>query len=451
VTLAAGAYPAFVLSGVRPVSAIATGQGRLGSPVFATLLVGVQFGVASFLLIALTVITAQNAEMRRNALSAIEDPLVVIDNNTAQTQVSAETLRERLEAVPQVRGVTEISSAPWESLMMTMLRSSQDPGSAQRSAITRQVGFDFFAVFEVPLVAGRVFDRDHAEDTRPPVVPRAGLQVGGGAAPGAPPASGPTAQSADALEPRNVVVDRALVEALGLGTPEEAVDALIYPPAPSAINPSPRPPWRIVGVVEDRSFSFFKTPANVAGTMYTVGSNLGYSVARIAADDIEGALSRVDGEWRQLAPNVAISRRFLDEIFEGAYAQYVRTTKLFGTLAVMAFAICVAGLFGMATFVAGRRKREIGVRKTLGASTQRMVALLLASFALPVLVANVVAWPAGYLAARAYLNQFAESIEITAWPFVFSVAVTVAIACLAVAGQTLRAARTTPAQVLRHE
>jgi putative ABC transport system permease protein len=93
VTLAAGAYPAFVLSRVRPVSAIAVTQARLGSQLFSTLLVGTQFAVASFLLIALTVISMQNAETRRLALGALEDPLVVIQNPPQQTQVSSATLR----------------------------------------------------------------------------------------------------------------------------------------------------------------------------------------------------------------------------------------------------------------------------------------------------------------------------------------------------------------------
>ena len=180
-------------------------------------------------------------------------------------------------------------------------------------------------------------------------------------------------------------------------------------------------------------------------------SDLELTVARVAAADIDGALERIDAAWRELAPGVAISRRFLDEIFERAYAQYARINQLFGTLAVMAFAICVAGLFGMAIFVAGRRRHEIGVRKTLGGSTTQMIRLLLVGFSRPVLAANLIAWPAGYFAARAYLNQFSESIDLTPWPFVLSVLITVAIAWLAVVGQTLRAARTTPAEVLRHE
>jgi putative ABC transport system permease protein len=241
------------------------------------------------------------------------------------------------------------------------------------------------------------------------------------------------------------------VTALGLGSPQEAVDKLIHRSAPPIPGARPPPPLRIIGVVEDRSFSFFKVPADTAGAIYSMQADLGFTVARVAASDIDGALDGIDAAWRELAPDVAISRRFLDEIFERAYSQYVRVNQLFGVLAVMAFAICIAGLFGMATFVAGRRRQEIGVRKTLGGSTAQMIALLIAGFSIPVLVANLIAWPAGYFAARAYLNQFSQSIELTIWPFVASVAITLAIAWLAVGGQTLRAARSAPAEVLRHE
>ena len=272
------------------------------------------------------------------------------------------------------------------------------------------------------------------------------------------PAPAPTAeQGTDDPPPRNIVVDRSFVAGMGFGTPEEAIDKLVYSPAPPIPGARPQPPMRIIGVVEDRSFSFFKTPNPTVGAIYSMIGPVGpitpsvLTVVRIKAADIGAALEGIDAAWNDLAPNVAISRRFLDDIFASAYARFTRITQLFATLAVTAFAICIAGLFGMATFVAGRQRREIGVRKTLGGSTRQMIALLLAGFSRPVLIANLVAWPAGYLAALAYLNQFPQAIDMTLWPFVMSVVITVAIAWLAVAGQTLRAARTRPAEVLRHE
>jgi putative ABC transport system permease protein len=426
VTLAAGAYPAAVLSRVRPMSALAVGRARRGSPLFSTLLVGVQFGVASFLLIALTVISMQNADMRRTALAAIHDPLVLLANPVQQTKVSPTTLRERLGKVPQVSGVTELWFDPWETEPVIEFASSDDPTSPQLAATLRFVGFDFFDVFGVPLVAGRVFDRDHADDD-----------------PSASPPSEPP--------PTNIVVDRTFVAAFGLGTPEEAVGKLIYRPRPAqARSGAPPSALRVIGVVEDRSFSFFKTPTH-NGSMYRIRGGLELTVARVTAADLETGLRGIDAAWRELAPNVAVSRRFLDDAFETAYAQYLRINRLLAVLAVMAFGICVAGLFGMAIFVAGRRRREIGVRKTLGASTARMVALLLVGFATPVMIANLIAWPAAYVAARIYLNQFSQAIPLTPWPFVLSVAITLTIACVAVLGQTLRAARTTPAEVLRQD
>ncbi|HET8696934.1 MAG TPA: FtsX-like permease family protein, partial [Gammaproteobacteria bacterium] len=452
VTLAAGAYPAFALSRVRPVTALATGQARLGSPLLSTLLVGGQFAIASFLLITVTVIALQNAEMRRTALRAIPDPLLIIENATRTTNVSMATLRERLEALPQVRGVTEVQSTPWESLMMTTVTDTPNPQGPGKTVVTRPVGFDFFDVFDVPLVAGRVFDREHGEDLPPPPPPQAGAAPGGAApAPGsAPPAPGGQSAAAEPPQPLNIVVDTAFVDGLGL-TPEEAIDKILYRPAPPIPGAPPARPLRIVGVVQERSFSFFKAPVQTAGAMYTMTNEVGFAVARFRAVDVDAALRGIDAAWKELAPNVAIRRRFLDDVFESSYAQYVRVSRLFATLAVTAFAICIAGLFGMATFVAGRRRREIGVRKTLGGSTTQMIRLLLGSFSRPVLIANVLAWPAAYFAAHAYLNQFGQSIALTLWPFVASVGITAAIACLAVAGQTLRAARTTPAEVLRHE
>jgi putative ABC transport system permease protein len=427
VTFAAGAYPAFAVSRVRPMSAIAVVQARLGSALFSTLLVGAQFAVGSFLLIALAVISMQNSHMRRDALSAIEDPLVLIENPARQTHVAPDTLRERLAGLSQVRGVTELRFAPWESYQLMNAMRAPDPASPRRGAMLRQVGFDFFDVFSIRVVAGRVFDRKHAEDS---------------------PAA--TSQSTtEAPTPKSIVIDRAFAASLGFATPSDAVDQLLYRPTPPSAQ-APLPPVRIIGVVEDRSFGFFRTPNNASGAAYQMMDNLEITVARVSAADLERGLQRIDAAWHDLAPNVALSRRFLDDVFERAYALYLRINELFAALALMAFGICVAGLFAMTTFVTSRRRREIGVRKTLGATTPGMILLLLTSFSKPVVVANIVAWPAAYFAARTYLNQFSPSIKLTPWPFLLSCAITVAIACLAVAGQTVRAARTTPAEVLRH-
>ncbi|HEY8519709.1 MAG TPA: FtsX-like permease family protein [Gammaproteobacteria bacterium] len=144
-------------------------------------------------------------------------------------------------------------------------------------------------------------------------------------------------------------------------------------------------------------------------------------------------------------------REFYDAMFDELYTSYLRVSQVMSALALMAVIIAVAGLFGMATLLAGRRRREIGVRKSLGAGTLQMVRMMLVSFAKPVAIANVIAWPAAYFAARRYLDFFIEPIPLTPLPFLLALAATVAVACAAVVGQTVSAARTRPAEVLRHE
>ena len=172
---------------------------------------------------------------------------------------------------------------------------------------------------------------------------------------------------------------------------------------------------------------------------------------RVAGDDVAGALQRIDALWNNLAPNVPIKRRFLDDVFEQAYQTFARINGVVTFLALVAFLISTAGLVGMATLATSRRMREIAVRKVHGARTGQMAAMLLTSFAKPVVIANLFAWPIAYLAGRAYLDMFAYSIPLTPLPFLFCLAITLAIACLAVAGQTLRAAGTRPADMLRAE
>jgi putative ABC transport system permease protein len=105
----------------------------------------------------------------------------------------------------------------------------------------------------------------------------------------------------------------------------------------------------------------------------------------------------------------------------------------------------------MAVQVASRRLHEIGVRKSVGAHARQIVAMLLAQFSRPVLVANLIAWPLAYIAAQKYLSVFSTRVALTPLPFLASLAATIAVACLVVAGQAWRAARVNPATVLRSE
>jgi putative ABC transport system permease protein len=141
----------------------------------------------------------------------------------------------------------------------------------------------------------------------------------------------------------------------------------------------------------------------------------------------------------------------MDEYFNDSFDLYQRLNQGFVGLAAFTLLIATMGLFAMALFVVARRKREIAVRKVLGARTGMIVSLLLRAFAWPVVVASVLGWPVAYLAARGYLTQFVDPIAVTPWPFLACLLFALAIALLAVGGQTWRAARPPPANALRSE
>ncbi|HVS24332.1 MAG TPA: FtsX-like permease family protein, partial [Gammaproteobacteria bacterium] len=153
--------------------------------------------------------------------------------------------------------------------------------------------------------------------------------------------------------------------------------------------------------------------------------------------------------WRSLAPDTPLKREFADETFDKSYRAFDNVSRAFLVLASFAFVIAVMGLLGMVLFITTRRRREVGVRKVLGATSKRIFRLLLWDFLRPVLVANLIAWPLAFVAARTYLNVFMKPVPLTPAPFVASLAVTLAIAAVVVLRRALESARVAPAELTR--
>ncbi len=207
VTVLGGAYPALVLSRVRPIEALRLGRIRIGPRFAATLLVGAQFAAASFLLIAVIVMYSQSAALVRTGAGSTRDQHLVISNFRPVTGVDGDLLRSELERLPQVKGVTAMGSAPWsDNVNLNLFSRSPEETTSLQTAFQNNVAYDFFATLDIPVIAGRVFDREH-NDLSPQ---------------GAPDPNRP---------PTNLVIDRILAQQLGFRSPEEAVDQTIYFPA----------------------------------------------------------------------------------------------------------------------------------------------------------------------------------------------------------------------------
>jgi putative ABC transport system permease protein len=425
VTLLAGAYPALYLSKIRPIQAIRSIGARSSGRVMPTILVGAQFTAASFLLIAVIVMTLQADDLRRTGLGANTDPIIVIPNDRSKTKIDPETFRTHLLALPEVKSVSSTNKAPWAAGadLMVMQRTPGD-GRIQHTATQSMVDYDFFKTMDVPIVAGRAFDRARGEDKAPLYE-----------------------DHFDPKTPVNVVIDRAFSDQLGFASPAAAVDQIVY--MGLSQHGLPDQAMRIIGVVANKPLHFAGLGASASA--FRLGSGMPQVVVRISGKDIPGALEAIKGVWAELAPGQVFHYSFEDQLFAQGYELYGRVAQAFTALALFAFAISTIGLVGMGSHVAIRRRHEIGVRKTLGASTRQVLVMLLKDFSKPVLVANVIAWPLAYLAVQAYLGVFIHRIAVTPVPFALSLGTTILIAWVAVGGQAVRAARVRPASVLRYE
>ena len=418
VTLVAGAYPAVLLSRTRPLAALGVGHSRAGPRFLGTWLVGAQFAVVAFLFVAVAVVYTQNRELLKTGLELSSDPLLVIENDARVTGVSQQTLREELAKIPTVVSSTLMVTPPWaDPCCVLPFKNEPAPAAPLKTALVYLVGNDFFETLNVRLLAGRVFEERRASDIA---------------------ASGPPTGT------QRVVISRALAEELGAARPEEVVGRQIYQPNGFA--------YEVIGVAENSALSISSSKAGPRPRIYLFNPNgLDFHVVRLSAGNISGSLAAVDALWKRLAPNVAIKRRFAEDYFNDSYASFARINRAFSAFAVVAVGIAAIGLAAIAFVVTSRRRAEIGVRKILGGSVRQMTFMLLAAFGWPVLIANLIAWPLAYVAVRAYLNVFIDPIQLSALPFMGSLVATATIAGVAVAQQTLRAARLKPAAALRHE
>jgi len=190
--------------------------------------------------------------------------------------------------------------------------------------------------------------------------------------------------------------------------------------------------------IEPAIFYFLETPV--------------YALVRIRAENIGQTVAGLKQAWARLPTHLPFDPLWLDELllsFPYREDRKAGTTFLFASL--ISIGLACMGIYGTVAFTVGRRRREIGVRKVLGATERGILWMLLKEFSGPVVAAAAVAWPLGVFFGRRWLNGFAYRVGIGWWTIVLSAAIVVAVALLAVVTQALRAARENPAVTIRYE
>ncbi len=423
VGLIAGFYPAVLLSRFPTASVLASarspGGGRVGTRIREGLVV-LQFGLAIAFMVGTTVLVAQTQYMRQSDLGFRRDGLLVLLSmrDTLVDVGQRRKLMTELRALPNVTGLTVANTAAGgtgtDNSDNVPLPGVVGSGPSLRWMI---VGPDFFGVYGARLLAGRLFDAAHATDDL-----RTQQRKGAAA---------------------NIVINRRAVSTLGFRSAQDAVGKTVGGDRPRTI----------IGVVDDMRFSSPREPNSASYYYHYRQPELtGTPVATIRfTGDPRAMRDAVRALWQRTVPQVPFDAETADKRLAEFYEADDRATRLFGIGAGLAVLIGCVGLWGLASFNTQRRVKEIGIRKTLGASSADIVKLLIGQFLRPVLLANLVAWPLAFVAMRTWLAGFDDRIALSPLYFVGASLLATAIAVLTVLGQSLRASRAAPAWALRHD
>jgi putative ABC transport system permease protein len=411
--LLAGVYPAFVLSAFRPVVVL---KGQLGaggrSARLRSTLVVMQFAVSIMLLVGTGVVFRQLSFMQNERLGFAGEQVVVLPLETREAHQRFDTFRQTLLQHPGVVDAAAADFVPGRVNNTTAFRPEEAPESETYVLAAVRATHDYRSTLGLTLVEGRDFSRDMPTDaTAAMIINEAAAREFG-------------------WTPREAVGRR--VAEIGRASDDGIVTRTV------------------IGVVKD--FHFESMRQAIRPLMINIQSDwYGRVVVRVRPENLAETLAFVESQWRALEPGYPYQAVFLDDDFNRFYQQERRLSQVFLAFTLLAVLIACLGLFGLASFMAQRRTKEIGVRKALGASVPGIVLLLTKEFTKLVLIAAVLAVPVAYLAMQQWLQGFAYRAGISPLLLVAAAGPALVVSWLTVSYQSIRAAAVNPVEALRYE
>ena len=419
--LLAGLYPALYITRWRLTSLL---KGKTGRSIGAGLvirqsLIVTQFAVAVALIIGAVVIQRQLVFLRNKPLGFDKDQVVVVPlfgkNPSALSGNIDGPLRARmnafendLRASPSVGAVTLASLLPGDAPVRALVIPEGHVEQENLFIAWASVDYDFISAMKIQMVAGRDFSKTAGTDH---------LQA--------------------------FIINESAVKAFGWKSPEDAIGKdFVRGDSHSGKR------GHIIGVIKDFNFSRLDKP--LAPLVMDVNVPRFHTFAiRVSADHVPATLTAIQRLWDRYFPERVFEYSFLDENINGLYKAQENLSKLVGYFAIIAVFISCIGLFGLASFMAVQRTREIGIRKVLGATVPGLIMLLLRDFLRLVIIALLIASPLAAWLMNKWLDDFAYHIPLSGWIFILAGLLAIAITFLTVGWQGLRAARVNPVNSLR--
>ncbi|WP_233632663.1 FtsX-like permease family protein [Parapedobacter sp. ISTM3] len=399
----AGVYPAWMLSSFKPATALKgklPGFGKNGN--FRRVLVVVQFSCAVVLIVATLVIASQLNYIRNLNLGYTKENIFTF--NSYNFQKNYETIRDELQNQPGIAGVTVAQQS--------ILNVGSATGDIEWEG--KPAGMENFMINQLSV------DRNFPEVM--------GMELMAG--------KGFTGTAADSA---HYILNETAVKQMGLENP--IGQTISFHEVPGTI----------VAVVKDFHFKNMKTA--IEPCILFINPNWGWSTlyVKTTGSEAQQAIAAVEKLWKQYNADYDFNYQFMDESFDNMYKSDMRSGKLFNIFAGVAIFLSCLGLFGLVTYAAETRFKEIGIRKTLGASASNIIILISKDFLVLVAISFLVAFPLAWWMMNGWLNSYAYRTDIAWWIFAVSGFVAFAIAAITVCGKSLRAAQQNPIKAIRTE